>query len=559
MSGDSPGRPRALTESDALSAFDDTEVPFVTTHLVAEREGCSIATARKVLDGLVGQGEIDKYRLDDRRTLYFRTDYGAANDLVTGLRKHLDLTGLDIDSLEAFAENPYKLLPKSNNEYYLVVPKFIPFHVGHLHEQDGAWQVFIINKYVSWIEELPDEILDQVDVGQRFDEAEIKNNILTLSSEEEREDAWSVLGGREGGLHKRVGDNKIQIQKGSEFKIIAELIEHGNLPFSADPIVDSDLRGEPENVDLRSYQQTAWEKFTEYGKVGIYWPPGTGKTFLALYAGERIAGEKLVVVPTATLEQQWEDRIRKFCEAPEEWSVKTYQYLTYGNNIQEYMGSDAPSLFIADECHRLPADTFSKLATINSTYRIGLSASPYREDERTDYIFALTGFPVGIDWQSLVELGVVDYPDIRVYLYQDARQKRDDLLELVNQRPGKGLIFCDSLEKGASLADELEIPFVSGDTAKQKRRKIIDKNRISIVSRVGDEGLSIEDLDWTIEYQFHGSSRRQELQRTGRIMHTNSQNPQHIIQLTDSEMAKFSERLHSLEEKGMNLQFERRS
>lgn len=38
---------------------------------------------------------------------------------------------------------------------------------------------------------------------------------------------------------------------------------------------------------------------------------------------------------------------------------------------------------------------------IDTKYRIGLSASPYREDDRTEYIFALTGMPVGIDWQDL--------------------------------------------------------------------------------------------------------------------------------------------------------------
>lgn len=558
MSPDTPGRPVSLTRDDALSVFDDTDVPFVTASLVADREEVSLTTARKQLEVLSEEGELVRHELDSRRTLYFRQDFEATNALVETLRTHLDVSGIDSSELEAFAKNPYKILPKGEGEYYVVVPKFVPFHVGHLHEQDEAWQVFVVNKYISWIEELPDEIREQVDISERFEEAVVDGNILELGSKEEREEAWEAFGGRDGGLHKRVDDAKIQIQNGQEFEVIADLIEGGNLPFRAKSVADEDLRGEPAGVSLRSYQENAWEEFLDYGKVGVYWPPGTGKTFIALYAGERIRGEKLVVVPTSTLEQQWEERIETFCANPEEWEVRTYQYLTYGDNLQEYTGDNAPELFIADECHRLPADTFSTLATINSSYRLGLSASPYREDERTDYIFALTGVPVGIDWQQLVELGVVDYPAVWVYLYQNQAQKKRDLVKLARQKTGRGIIFCDSLDAGQEVADELAVPFVSGDTPKQKRRSLVQENRVTVVSRVGDEGLSIDDLDWSIEYQFHGGSRRQELQRTGRVMHTDGDDAHHTIQMTDAELEKFSERLYSLEEKGVGLQFERR-
>lgn len=103
-------------------------------------------------------------------------------------------------------------------------------------------------------------------------------------------------------------------------------------------------------------------------------------------------------MPSKTLKEQWRKRIEDFCQNPDEWEVQTYQYITQ-YHMDEYQQQDI-ALTIFDERYHLPANSFSKLATINTTYRMGLSASPYREDGGTDYIFALTGYPVGLKWRS---------------------------------------------------------------------------------------------------------------------------------------------------------------
>lgn len=473
------------------------------------------------------------------------------------LDDHIDLADISEESISAFAEQPYKVIPKGEEEYYVVVPRFIPFSVGHLLEQDNAWNVFVVNKYVSWIEDIPTEIREKVDIGNPYDKAVVQDGMLELSDEEERDRAWDDLGGRDGGLHARKGENKIKIQKGYEFDIISDLVEAGNLPFAPKHITEDDLRGEPEGVELRPYQERAWDKFTEYGQVGVYWPPGLGKTFLSLYAGERVSGVKLVVVPSSTLEEQWQERICELCSNPEEWEVRTYQYLTYGDNMQEYTDVNGPKLTIFDECHTLPANTFSKLATLETDYRIGLSATPYREDERTDYIFALTGVPVGIEWEELLEYGDFEYPEVSVFIYRTQNQKVEDLAKLVKEGTGKTLVFCDSIDEGEKLSEELGIPFVQGETPKADRMDTFRDNNVIIGSRVADEGLSLDELDRVIEYDFHGASRRQELQRAGRVMHSESIG-QHIVQMTDQEYDKFSERLYSLEEKGIDIRLERR-
>lgn len=482
------------------------------------------------------------------------------NHVAEQLANHADLSNLDREALEAFAEQPYKLLPKDEDAYYVITPRFTPFTVGHLLEQDDAWNVFVINKYVAWIEDVPEIIRDKIDIGDRFPDVTVRDDMVETDDEETRDELWDALDGQDGGLYQRKGETDIQIKSGKEFDVLAGLIEQGSLPFAPREIDPDDKRGEPDGVSLRPYQERAWEQFETYGQVGVYWPPGLGKTFFGLYAGERVSGKKLVVVPSSTLEQQWEDRIKKYIDSRRrrrEWEVRTYQYLTTNSNINDYTGHNSPALTIFDECHTLPANTFSKLATIDTDYRIGLSATPYREDERTDYIFALTGVPVGIDWAELQEYGEFDYPEVSVYLYRTERMKRDDLETLTTKSSGKTLVYCDGIDAGKRLSSSLDLPFVHGETPKSDRIETVENNRVTIVSRVADEGLSIDDLDQVIEYQFHGSSRRQELQRAGRVMHSEGIG-RHIVQMTDAEYEKFSERLYSLEEKGMDIRIERR-
>lgn len=565
-----------------LDYFETQSLPFITSSMVADEFDCRTETGRQKLNALVTQEQLERYELDARRTLYFRPDYQAVNDVIAGLQQHIDLTDLAPDRVEAFAKQPFKILPRNEDEYYVIVPRFLNFSVGHLHEQDDAWRTYIVNQYVTWFSDLPDQIKKEITLPKRYDDAKLDGNILELTSEEERDRAWEDFDGQNGPLVQREADTKIKVQQGKEFEVVATLIDGGNLPFTPSPIAAEDIRSAPADVSLRGYQEDAWETFEEYGSVGVYWPMGVGKTWWALYAGSRIKGKKLVVVPSSTLEQQWKNNIEERAPDPDDWEVRTYQYLTHSNgtNLDEYQGENAPKLTVLDECHYIPADTFSQLAMIDTDYRIGLSASPYREDDRTEYIFALTGMPIGIDWQELVQYGVVEYPDVHVYSYRTQRQKREDLYDLVQQRPGKGLVFCDGREAGETVSKELDVPFVNGDTPSEDRLDIINDNPVTVVSRVGDEGLSIPDLDWSIEHDFLGSSRRQEMQRTGRLMHgdnnadtdsnedrddtdgdfaVDSSSGVHIVQMTDDEIEKYGERLYSLQEKGFNIQFERRA
>ena len=152
---------------------------------------------------------------------------------------------------------------------------------------------------------------------------------------------------------------------------------------------------------------------------------------------------------------------------------------------------------------------------------------------------------------NLIELGVLEIPDVRVYIVSDWRAKNNKLKEILAQGDKKTIIFCDGISLGNRLSKELGVPFVHGGTS--KRLEIINSAEVSIVSRVGDEGLSIPELQRIIEIDFLFGSRRQEGQRLGRLFHGEGKG-EHFILMTEKEFEDYGKRLHSITEKGIKLE-----
>ncbi len=181
---------------------------------------------------------------------------------------------------------------------------------------------------------------------------------------------------------------------------------------------------------------------------------------------------------------------------------------------------------------------------------MGLSASPHREDGREAYIFALTGFPVGLNWEEYMKTVGKKYHPINVYVVGTPQQKERKVKELVRQNK-KTLIFSDSIDIGSRVAKQLQIPFIYGET--KNRLEIINNNPVVVISRVGDLGISIKDLQHIIEVDFLFGSRQQELQRTGRLMHSEKEDTRHDIIMTQQELETYGKRLWSLQEKGFTI------
>ena len=453
----------------------------------------------------------------------------------------LQLGQFNREELKNFFEEPYVILPTRRPEqWYVVAPKFVNFQIGWLDRSTRSYNIFIVNRYVKWFAEIPKALEDKFRFREPLPYKVINGTLWTGKGFQEQ--AWQRY---RKFLLRREGEDRIRIKKGAEFKLIAQMIEDGTLPFAPQPVDKEDIR-EWNGIKLRPYQQEAWQKFLQTGATGIFWAFGAGKSFFGLYALGRIKGRKLVVVPSLSLKEQWNERIEKYL-APFKNEIEVETYHAYHKvRDKEY------TLIEFDEAQHLPANTFIRLSTLRTKYRMGFSGSPYREDGRENYIIALTGFPVGMSWEHLIATRVVKEPVFRVYILPSEKEKFRKLDELL-KLPQKTLIFCDWLSLGKKISKRFGIPFIYGET--KERLDIIRESQACVVSRVGDEGLSFPDLERVIEFAGLYGSRMQESQRFGRLMHTLKEEPEHIILFTEKEYEAYQKRLYAITERGFRIQF----
>ena len=141
----------------------------------------------------------------------------------------------------------------------------------------------------------------------------------------------------------------------------------------------------------------AWEA-TGFGTLEIF--TGGGKTLIALEAIARVAAREpalrvAVAVPTVALAEQWRAAFERYTTlAPHEIgvlgggkraSLETHRVTiavlnSAAKSFPEQSRAVEPVMLVVDECHRAGAPTFSKIFAMRAAYRLGLSATPYRDE-----------------------------------------------------------------------------------------------------------------------------------------------------------------------------------
>ena len=458
--------------------------------------------------------------------------------------------GLRFDETEIkdFFTKPYILLPKGKQEWYCIVPAFINFQVGFFDRREGNYNIYIINKYSRWLNDIPDFMSEEIDLEEP-DKIYIKDGELIFE-----ENLLDKVRTKYGHRIKNLQKDKATIKQGCEFDLIAELIDDGNLPFIPRAVDKEDLREKQINFTSEGkymFQGEAYKEWLKYGSLGAYWMTGAGKSFLGMLVLDSLKFDekdkrKLLVTMTSTLVDQWKLYFEQYApKLSEEVDVVTYNSF-HKVKDKKYICT------VFDESDRLPADTFSRFSTLNTKYRLGLSATPYREDNRTNYIFALTGKPIGLDWNATLKILGKKLHQINIYILKSEQDKIRKIGELLNLNK-KTLIFSDSINLGKSISNKFSIPFIFGET--KKRLDVLEDNKVNVVSRVMDYGISIKDLKHIIEVDFLFGSRKQQVQRTGRLLHSLSKDSRHDILFTANEFNKYKKRLFGLMEKGFKLDF----
>lgn len=441
------------------------------------------------------------------------------------------------------------------NEHFIAVPKFIPFSVGWLDHTTKGYNIFKINQYTQWLGEMPEFLRKDLNIQepQKIFVSD-GNLIFDEGKEEDIKDKY-------GDILSSIGRGTAKIKLGREFDLIAKIIADGSLPFVPRKVDKEDLLPNDTNISFegkRIYQQEAWDSFLKYGAQGVFWLTGAGKDIYSSYALSRIQVKKdgkilpnLYLSPNLTILQQMEnDYFPKYAPRLLEDIKAGRLILSTYQGYEKIKGLEF-GLVIFGECHVLPADSFSRAATLKTKYRIGQSASPYREDGKHNLIFALTGFPVGLNWKDLMKLLGKHYHDVNVYIVSSMEQKIKLATNLV-AKDTKTLLFVDKIDIGEKLSNLLGVPFIHGAT--RNRLEILKESKVFVASRVLEMGISIKDLEHVIEVDFQYGSKREEVQRTGRLLHSETKDSKkHDIIMTKDEFDNYGKRLHGLVEKGFKI------
>ena len=345
--------------------------------------------------------------------------------------------------------------------------------------------------------------------------------------------------------------------------------------------------------DLRVYQLDAVKKalqsIAEIRGALIQMPTGSGKTLV----GETLIKTLMdigklktafIIVESQDLLNQWagelakvfgRERIGKLYQ--NEQSVKegginvvTYQSLykvvkTYLTNVRHSLDVNENKLFtiykdadfvLVDEAHHLPADSISAILTVNGkAVRVGLSATPFREDNRDLLLHSLTSVPV-VKYKMTDEIFrklnvlvpvkvvnvIVDFLD-----WQGDYVDDDDISASRVVKMSSRIVSEESVQKLAlyialklhdkynlpviihspyarplrDMSERFNIPLLEGQKTDAEREVLLQKlrnNEINVVlaTTLMDEGIDIPPLVGLVML-LPGASRVKLVQRLGRL------------------------------------------
>lgn len=151
---------------------------------------------------------------------------------------------------------------------------------------------------------------------------------------------------------------------------------------------------EKPKVSLRSYQETAVQEIVTRRQGTVVIGCGGGKTRLGIASIAEINRTTLILVHTADLLAQWVEGIRDLlgleagvvAEGKADWKPVTVAIIdTLTMRIdQEREAIQSFGFCIVDEAHHAPSATYQDIfPCIPAAYRLGLTATPEREDKMT--------------------------------------------------------------------------------------------------------------------------------------------------------------------------------
>jgi len=589
----------AVTLASFHDALQAEGRPVATAQRIARRLGCSQAAASDALDRLAADGEVERLDVESDPVVWYPTEWRRLADrervILFPERRELVVDQPDQYTRAQLSQFAH-LVDTSGTQGYLyrirredvwaapfddvesllgTLRSVLPRRSPHLEEWIGR-QWTRARQFTLTTHE------DGYTVLEAASES-LMGNVARQKLDEEH-------------LHAPISDTESWVVEGSEAAIKRILYEAGY------PVVD-DRRletGDPLDVELttplRDYQRDWVDRFLDR-RAGVFvGPSGSGKTVAAIGALAAIGGETLILVPSRELAGQWRSELRTHTTLdPDlvgeyhggEKDIKPVTIATY-----QVAGMDRHralfdrrewGLVVYDEVHHIPSEVYRRSADLQSKHRLGLSATPVREDDRETDIYTLVGPPIGTDWDALFDAGYVQEPEVEIrylpwandeernaYASAEPRAKHriagenpakvDEVRHLLAEHPtAKALVFVEWLDHGRSIADAVDTAFISGETPHHERDRLFEEfrsgeRRTLVVSRVGDEGIDLPDAELAVVASGLGGSRRQGAQRAGRTMRPTGSARVYVLATRGTSEEDFAQRqMRHLAEKGIRV------
>ena len=218
-------------------------------------------------------------------------------------------------------------------------------------------------------------------------------------------------------------------------------------------------------------------------------------------------------------------------------------------------------LVIVDEAHHVPAATFNRvLLSMPARYRLGLTATPKRNDGLTDFLYWHFGVVLeSIETNDLAKKGHVVTPRVEWMntnwegpskklewpLFINRMTKDSDrnfqILQRVEKAVNDGrqiLVLSDRVQHCEEMADALrqrgiKAQALVGKLTKKARAAIIEstqsgETRVLTATTIADEGLDLPTLD-TVVLCTPTKAMGRVQQRVGRIMRPSSDKKEPLI------------------------------
>lgn len=359
------------------------------------------------------------------------------------------------------------------------------------------------------------------------------------------------------GIKYEIIDNRIEYEKNANFDLL-------------------------ENFQMRDYQKEIVDKASS--REIIQAATGAGKTFIMYCLIKKFSVKPVVVIaPKVSLAEQIKEEFERFsgqeigiCTGIEK-NIKDITICTPQSAGDELIES-AKAVFY-DECHNIPSDTVFNTANkaVNAYYRIGVSATPWRDggdDLMIEAALSIRKPHLSINASKLISEGklvpcnIFFIPFNKEFEWQKNYSKTYDVAIVHDEERNnsianiaykstfvkgrKTLILIKKIEHGNIIKRKIEekidfiekkiyvidnkkievcsVEFLSGMDNAEKRKAVFQSvkdgfTKILIGSTIADEGLDLPCLDCLI-LAGSGKSSTRAFQRIGRVLrlHPNKKN-----------------------------------